>query len=259
MSDNVLATEQPVPNGSTPEEPTLQRRAPESTSDPKLFTEEDLNKARQQEKDKLYKRLETMTEQVKRLEEESKQRAEAEEARQREIQQQQEEAAKLAEQQQESEMSAKDLLAKKESEWAEQMSQMRQEMAAERALREREAEFNSLMEHRQQVIQAYQDKVAPELLDLIQGSTPDEINQSAEDMAARSARILEQTQQAMNNVRQQTPTARITAPASGENAGSQQTFTPEQIRNMSMADYAKHRQALLGKGTDGGKARGIFG
>ncbi len=63
----------------------------------------------------------------------------------------------------------------------------------------------------------------------------------------------------MQNARQQTPTARVSLPASGENAASQQSFTPEQIRNMSMADYAKHRKSLLGDGTDGGKARGIFG
>lgn len=258
MSEQIVATEQ-TPNGSTPEEPVLQSRAPEGTSDPKLFTEEDLAKARREEKDKLYKRLETLQDTVKTLEAQSQQRAEAEEAAQREKQRQQEEAAKLAEQQSEAEMSAKDLLEKREAEWAAKFQQVQDQVDQERALREREAEFNSLMETRQQVLQAYQDKVAPELLDLIQGSTPEELTQSAEDMAARSARILEQTQQAMQNARQQTPTARITAPASGENAGSQQSFTPEDIRNMSMADYAKHRQALLGKGTDGGKARGIFG
>lgn len=228
-------------------------------SDSRFFTQEDIDKARDQEKSKMYKRLETMQETVARLETEAKTRAEAEAAAQKALQEEAE--AKAAQQKQlaESEMSAKDLLAQKEQEWAQKLSLVEQQVEAERALRERESQFAELMEYRQQIIQAYSDRVAPELLDLIHGDTPEEITAAAEDMAARSSRILAQTQEAMQNVRQQTPTARITVPASGENSGSQRNYSPDEIREMSMSEYAKHRKSLLGGGADGPTRRGLFG
>ena len=228
-------------------------------SDPKFFTQEDIEKAREQEKSKMYKRLETMQETVTRLEAEAKTRASAEEQSQRLIEAAQKQEEADAKKRQENEMSAKDLLAQREQEWNQQMQQVRMEMEQERALRQRETEYAQLMDYRQQVAAQYSDRVAPEMLDLITGDTPDEIVASAEDMAARTERILAQTAEAMQNQRQQMPTTRATAPASGDNSGSQRTFTPDEIRNMSMSDYAKQRRDLLGGGADGPKNRGLFG
>jgi hypothetical protein len=260
MTDSLLTTTSPEgDSGTNDTAETVIGSKVNGQSDPKFFTQEDIEKAREQEKSKLYKRLETMQETVARLEAEARQRAEAEEAAQREIQTQAQREAEEARKRQESEMSAKDLLAQKEQEWQAQMNEVRQQMEAERALRERETQFAQLMEYRQRVVQEYSDRVAPELLDLIDGGTPEEIQQSAESMAARTERILAQTAEIMQNQRQQMPTARVTAPSSGENAGSQRNYTPDEIRNMSMADYAKHRQSLLGGGANGPKNRGIFG
>lgn len=228
-------------------------------SDPRLFTEADLEQARQQEKSKLYKRMETMQETVARLEAESKQRAEAEEAKQRELEQQRLAAEKAEKARQESEMGIKELLAQKEQEWQTQLQTVQQQVEAERALREREQQFAQLLDYRQQVVQQYSDRVAPELLDLIGGNTPEEIAQSAEDMAARTERILAQTAEAMQNQRQQAPTARVTMPMSGDNTGAQLPRSADEIREMSMQEYAKQRQALLGQGANGPKNRGLFG
>jgi hypothetical protein len=259
MTDIKVQVEDGAETSSPNGEPEGFTRKPSGASDPKMYSEEDLVKARQQEKDKLYRRIETMQEQVKSLESQSKARAEAEEAAQREQQRQAEEAAKLAEQQQEAEMSAKELLEKREAEWQTQLNQVQQQVEAERALREKEAQFSQLMEFRNQTIQQFSDRVAPELLDLIQGETPEAIQQAAEDMAARTQRILAQTQEAMQNQRQQTPTTRVSLPASGENSGSYQSFTAEEISAMSVSEFAKHRQRLLGQGADGPKNRGLFG
>lgn len=132
-------------------------------------------------------------------------------------------------------------------------------MEQERVLRERESQYAQIMEFRQQVAQQYADRIAPELLDLISGDTPEELTASAEDLATRSERILAQTAEAMQTARQQMPTVRATAPASGENSGSQRVFSPEEIRGMSMSDYAKHRKSLLGGGAGGPSNRGLFG
>ena len=252
--ENPTGTETPAPaaKSRTQEEPPTPPAQVSGQSDPKMYSEEDLAKAREQEKSKVYRRLETLQETVARLEAEAKERATLE-------QEAKEAEAKRLREQEESEMSAKDLIAKKEAEWAEQQRQLREEIEAERALRQRESQFAELMAHREQVLDQYRDRVAPELLDLIQGDTPEAIQASAENMEERTERILAQTQEAMQNARQQMPTARVTAPASGENVGSERQFTAQEIAGMSMADYAKHRQRLLGQGADGPKSRGLFG
>jgi colicin import membrane protein len=259
MTEQAVEQTQPAegaPGKATQEEPPpIENVQVSGNSDPKFYTEEDLAKAREQEKSKLYRRMDTMQSELESL----KEQREAEAAQKAEEARQAEEAAKRKA---EEDMSAKELIAAKEAEWAQQQAELRQQIEQERALRERETQFAELMDYRQQVIAQYEDRVAPELRDLITGETPEQIQQSAEDMAARTERIMEQTQQAMAQTRQQTPTARVTAPVSSgpDDEAVSRTYTPDDIRQMSMADYAKHRQRLLGQGATGGpKNRGIFG
>lgn len=237
----------------TQNEPLVPPSKVTGQSDPKFYTEEDLVKAREQEKSKVYRRLETLQETVKRLEEDQQRRMEAERARQVEIE---EENRRKAEE----EMSAKDLIAQKEAQWHAEQEELRQQIEQERALRERESQYAELMAYREDVLDRFRDRIAPELLDLVGGSTPEEIVQSAEDMATRTDRILAQSQEAMQNARQQMPTARVTAPASADDTGAQRNYTPDEIRQMSMSEYSKHRARLLGQGASGGpKSRGLFG
>jgi hypothetical protein len=240
------------------EEPALAPKI-SGESDPRMFTEEDINKAREQEKSKLYKRLEMQQSEIEKLQAEFKTRAEAEEQKRREAQEVEERVAQEQKQQAEAEMSAKDLLAQKEKEWQQQLQSVQQQVEQEKALRERESQFAELMDYRGQVQAQYQDRVAPQLLDLIQGNTPEEIVQAAEDMAARTDQMVAQFEQAQQTMRQQAPTARVTAPMSGENSAATKSFTPDDIKSMSMADYVKNRRSLLGNGAGGPKNRGFFG
>jgi len=253
--EQTLPTEGAPGNAAQEEPPPIENTQVSGNSDPKFYTEEDLAKAREQEKSKLYRRMDTMQSELASLKEER-------EAEAKRIADEQKAAEDAARAQREEEMSAKELIAAKEAEWAAQQAELRQQIEQERALRERETQFAELMDARQQIINQYQDRVAPELLDLIAGDSIEEIQQSAEDMAARTDRIMEQTQQAMQQTRQQTPTARVTAPVSSgpDNEATSRTYTPDDIRQMSMADYAKHRQRLLGQGANGGpRNRGLFG
>ncbi len=255
MSDQAVTdppVETPPAEARVQEEPPTPPTRVSGQSDPKMFTQEDLDRAREQEKSKVYKRLETMQETVARLEKEAKDRQDAEDAARRA-------AEEEAERERQENLSAKELIAEREAQWRKEQEELRQQIEQERALRERESQFAELMDTRNRIISDYQDRVAPELLDLITGETPEQIQQSAEDMAARTERILAQTQEAMQNARQQMPTARVTAPASGENAGANRQYSPDEIRGMSMAEYAKHRASLLGRGADGPKNRGLFG
>jgi hypothetical protein len=254
MSEPTVATiSDPQPVGHpAQQEPPVPPTAVTANSDPKMFTQADLEKAREQEKSKVYKRMETMQETVNRLEAEAKDRQKIEEAARKA-------SEEAAEAERRSQLSVQQLLDEREAQWRAEQAELRQEIEAERALRVRESQYAELMDVRNQTIAQYSDRVAPELLDLISGETPEEIQQSAEDMAARTERIMNQAADAMQNARQQMPTARVTAPASGDNSGANRQFTPDDIRGMSMADYVKHRASLLGRGADGTKNRGLFG
>jgi hypothetical protein len=100
----------------------------------------------------------------------------------------------------------------------------------------------------------------PELVDLISGNTPDEIENSITGLRERSSRILESAQSAMQNARKEMTGSRVTAPPTGpmDTNMEQNSFTAEQIAAMSVTEYAKYRGKLLGKSATG-QGKGIFG
>ena len=219
----------------------------------KFYTEEDLAKVRTQEKDKLYPTIEKLKEQVDVL------------TRERE-----EHAARLAveadeknaqlRQQQEEELSAKDLLKLKESEWKEQLERERQERERAFALLEQEKAFADIQSFRQQLLEQERENIIPELVDLISGSTREELQTSVESLKDRSTRILESAQSAMQNARREMTGTRVTTPPAGplETQTEQRNFTAQEIASMSVDEYAKYRSRLLSPQAQG-KTSGLFG
>ena len=224
------------------------------------FTADDLAKAREQEKAKVYPKMEKMAEELASL------KKKAEEAAAKEAEREAKRAAKEAEKvakakaKEEEELSLKDLLAKKEQEFQAQLEQERLEREKAFAILDRERQYTELMQYRQQRIEQERDSIVPELVDLIDGDSKDAIEQSIATLKEKSARILESAQAAMSQAKQQMVGARITAPASGplDNDSSQQSFTPDSIRDMSLADYAKQRAKLLGEAATN-RGQGLFG
>jgi hypothetical protein len=116
------------------------------------------------------------------------------------------------------------------------------------------------MQYRQQRLEAERENIIPELVDLIEGNNRDEIEQSIASLKDKSARILDSAAQAMSSARREMAGARVTAPASGplDNDTEQRSYSPDSIRDMSLADYAKNRAKLLGDATNN-RGRGLFG
>ena len=109
-------------------------------------------------------------------------------------------------------------------------------------------------------VAAEQDNIAPELIDLIGGNTKEEVDASVEDMKARTARIVEGMRQAAIGARAGMPGVASSGGATAITPGldtGQQELSPEDIKGMSMADYAKLRQGL--GYAQAGSGRGIFG
>jgi hypothetical protein len=221
---------------------------------------EAIQKARAQEKAKLYPQMEKLQEELSSLKAKEQER-EAKEAERRAARQAREaEANAEKKKQQESELEVRDLLAKKEQEWASKLEAERVEREKAFALLEREREFQELQQYRSQRLDTERENILPELIDLISGNTKDEIEASITGLKDRSSKIFENVAAASQQTRKEMVGARITAPASGplDNDSDSRTYSPESIANMSQAEYAKHRAKLLGSAGNN-RGQGLFG
>ena len=219
--------------------------------------------ARAQEKAKLYPQLEKLQEELSSL------RKEREESKALEAQREAERAAKRAEREAErkakaeEEMSVKELLKTKEQEWQKQLEAERLERERLAATLQYEKEYNDLQQYKAQRIAQEQDNIVPALIDLVQGSTKDEIEQSILTLKAKSAQIIEEASAALQGAAQASRRdlvgTRVTVPASGplDNDTVSNPLASNDINNMSMADYIKNRDKLL-RSSANNRGQGLF-
>lgn len=224
------------------------------------FTADDLAKARAQEKAKLYPQVEKLQEELALLKKEREEAAAKEAERKAARAQREAEAAKKKKEEEEAALEVRDLLTKKEAEWQTQLEAERQEREKAFALLEREREFQELNQYRSQRLEQSRNDIVPELIDLISGNTKDEIEASIADLKDRSTKIFDSVAQAATQSRKEMVGARVTVPASGplDNDTEQRMYSPNDINNMSMADYAKNRAKLLGN-SGNNRGQGLFG
>lgn len=222
----------------------------------KYFTEQDIQKVRQQEKDKLYKRLEDADTRVKTMEEQLSLLSQEREKAVQEAQERAKSEAETLRQREMEELSAKELLTKREDEfnqrinqveeeWQTRFNDLEQQRQAQEALLEKERYLQSLESYRQRRLQEEQETIIPELRDLVSGNNEEEIENSIAVLRDRSSAIIESIQQASQPTRLKG--APVTAPPTGplENQQEYQTMSAEDIRNMPMDQYVKMRERLL--------------
>jgi hypothetical protein len=240
----------PVVNVSGVDAPTVTTTESKSS---KFYTEDDLAKVRSQEKEKLYPQIENLKEELlsikKEKEEEAARRGAEADA----------EALRLKEAK-ESELDAKSYAELKTRELQEQLERERNERERAFALLEREKTFADLQAYRQELLEQERENIIPELVDLIAGNSREEVQQSVEGLKARSAKILDSAQSALQNARKEMKGTSITTPPAGplETNMEHRTLTADEIQSMSMNDYAKYRSRLLSPSAQG-KTRGLFG
>lgn len=220
----------------------------------KVYTDEDLARVRAQEKDKLYPQIDSLKAEV----------AELKKARDAELEAlKAEQEAKLAEERAklEADMDVRELLKQKEAEFAEQLERERQARELAFAERDREREYAELQNHRLQRLEAERENIIPELLDLVGGNTPAEVDASIESLKERSARILESAQAAMQATRKDMKGTSATLPPTGPmeiNSEQRSNLTAQDIASMPMNEYANYRQRLLSDKAQG-RSQGLFG
>lgn len=244
----IVGTDPPTPPRQVQVEPIA---PPAPPADPQItsngtqqqqhfYTDEDLERVRREEKDKLYGRIQTMDEQLKQLQRE---RDEREAARQAEV----ERIAEEARLKEESEMELRDLLLKKEEEWNNRLAEQEARYEQDRAVFEREKRFQEVASYRQARLEQEQEWIIPELRDLVRGNSETEIDESIDEMKARTAAIMGQFETATNQQRQGMRGAAPTAPPVGpmEQMESYESLTPQDIASMDMETYKKFRGSLL--------------
>lgn len=213
---------------------------PQSAAAQRFYTDEDLERVRREEKDKLYGRLSTMEEQLKSIQQ---QREEAEAAARAEA----EAAAAEAKRKEEEKMEVRDLLTRKEQEWQDRIAEVESRYEHDKAIFEAERRFQSLEQYRQERVAQEAEYIMPELRDLITGSDEAAIDASIEAMKQRTAAIVSQVQGYAQAQRQDMRGSAPTAPPVGpmEQLSTMQSLTPADIASMDMETYKQHRQSLL--------------
>lgn len=234
------------------------------TNPPRTFTAEDIERARQQEKEKLYGRLTKADERVASVEGElqriSRERDERKAAK---------DAAKVAKAQEkegrkkakgEAEMSARKLLQAKTQEFEQRFQGLEEQRQIREAALAKEAEYAQLRAYIQESVNRERDAIAPELVDLISGETREEVDASIEMLKAKTDAIFQGVvngqAQARSQMRGTAPTG-FTAAGPLDNEGNSMTLTPEQIKAMPMKQFMALRPQLLGKGANSTN-RGLF-
>lgn len=222
----------------------------------KVFTEDEVTAIRRQEKDKLYKKLEEESSRVKALEEQLSVIAQEREAARKEADERARQEQELIRQREAEELSAKELLSKREDEFNVRLRQIEEEFTsrlsevekqrqAQEALLEKERQIQTVESYRQRRLHEEQETIIPELRDLISGNSEEEIEASISVLRDRSYAIIQSIQQATQQSRLRG--APVTAPPTGplENQMEYQTMSAEDIRNMPMDQYVKMRERLM--------------
>ena len=222
----------------------------------KVFTADEVESIRKQEKDKLYKRLEEAEVRTKTMEDQIRTLAEEREQAIREAQEVARKEEEIRRQREFDELSAKELLKRAEDdfnskiknidqEWQSRFEQIEAERRAQEALLDKERMLRDLETYRQRRIHESSEEIIPELIDLVAGNSAEEIDASVEILRQRSAAIINSIQQATQASR--VKGAAVTSPSVGpmETQTEYQTLNADDIRNMTMDQYVKMRDRLL--------------
>lgn len=231
---------------------------------PQAFTAEDIARARQEEKDKLYPEIEKAKAKISEFDK-FKQNFETEaQAKADAAAKQAREEAEAAAKAKFEESDAKTLLAEAEQKWQSKFETIQQERASEHALFEREQEYHRLKEYAVAKVNAslQANELAPELADYVSGNNEAEIDASLEFAKQKTQQIVTGIQQAQVQARAAMPgvsTAGFAATGPMDTEPGHKTFTLEELNAMPMSEYAKHRNALLGAQASTQQNRGLYG
>jgi hypothetical protein len=211
----------------------------------RYFTEEDLERVRQQEKDKLYDRLEKTNSQLNEFKSTVDSLMADKKHRDEEIARQKSEAEKETQRLQQEKLSVQELLEKHQAENLQREQQRQAEWDLKLATMQKEQTYLQLKAYIQRRIneEINATTVIPDLAEYITGDTEEQVEASIKKAQDKTAAIVQAT---MGSSSPSFPmgTSPTGAPFSPLDnlAPTNRQLTREQIAGMSMKDYAAYRE-----------------
>jgi len=226
-----------------PEPPAQPPRTQRTGEPPQAFTQEDVERIRQEER----ARYSTEQQRADDLENQLAQYRKADEDRIAAETKAQREAARATKKKEEEEMELRDLIQKKDEEWEARLAEERQERERAFALLEQERHHAGLQTYLAQRMAEHSEEISPELRDLVSGNTEQEIDASIELLIQKSALIQQNAVNAFRNINAGRPMVGVTAPPVGpmETSQTSRTYTADELKAMTPEEYAAERDNLL--------------
>ena len=240
---DVITVEVPPETDPGQQQQQQPARQPRSGTDPQVFTEDDIERIRQEERARfgtLSSQLDEAQQEIARFRQSDEERAKAEAKVQKE-------AERAAKKKEEEEMELRDLIARKDDEWEAKLQAERDERERALALLEQERRHAGLQNYLAQKMMEHGEQIAPQLRKLVGGNSEEEIDLKIQELIEISTSIVGDTQQYMAQVQSQRPTVGVTSPPVGppDMAATTRTYTTDDLRNMTPEDYAQQRESLL--------------
>jgi hypothetical protein len=239
----------PDPNSITvpvtpPAEPPPTARAPRTAESPQQpFTQEDVERIRQEERARVLaeqQRADQLENELAQFRKDAEDRQKAEEKLQRD-------AARAAKKKEEEEMELRDLITRKDQEWEERLQAERAEREKAFAMLEQERRHASLQTYLAARMAEIGDDIMPELRDLVAGNSEQEIDASIVLLSKKSELMKNNAVTAMRNINAGRPMVGVTAPPVGpmETSQTSRTYTADELKAMTPEEYAAERENLL--------------
>ena len=203
------------------------------------FTAADIEAAREQEKSKLYNRIESMEQHFAQIQAERQAALDSQAAAEQA-------AEELRKSKELEEMDLRTRLETMEQTNQQRFLQLEEDRKIAEALLEQERTQSALVHYRSEKLREYGAHIMPQLLDFVAGNSPEEIDAAIVAMVERTNSIVNDVQAVQNQQFTAMRGAGVTAPmGSPQDVVPQtQTFSAEQIRAMTPQVYAQHQAQL---------------
>jgi hypothetical protein len=208
-------------------------------SNGQTFTSADIEAAREQEKSKLYNRMETMEQHFAKMEAERQAAIDA----QRSAEQAAEDLRKSKELE---EMDLRTRLETMEASNQQRFLQLEEDRKTAEAMLEQERRLSALSVYRSQKLAEYGAQIMPQLQHFVAGNSPEEIDATIVDLVERTNSIVNDVQDAQQQNFASMRGAGVTAPmgSPGDVVPQTRTYSAEEIRAMSPQVYAQNQAQL---------------
>jgi len=252
MNLGVQTPVQPVTNTPYNYQPT--------TNEPRYFTAEDLERARQQEKDKLYDRMNKSEQQLNEFKATVETLMADKKTRDDELTRQQADAAAEAKRLNDEKKSVQELLEQQQQEFRAEQQRLQSDWELKLTIMQKEQQLTQLKAYIQRRIneEVNATTIIPDLVEYIDGTTEEEVEASIQKAKDKTASIVNAAMGSNPNPSIPMGTSPTGAPFSPLDnlSPANRQLTREQIARMSMREYAEYRRQ---SGLDqAGSGHGLF-